>query len=247
MGLAVMTMLFERVGAALRARVTLVTLLAAAALSSGIAEGASSLAVSNLILDFLPGKVNRQNVEMVNEGDTPLYLLADLFEVIDPGLATERRVKAQDPRRAGLIVSPRKLILPPGGRRLLQILNFKPPGERERVYRIRVKPVPTELAGRSSGIKVLVGYEILVMVRPATPTGRLEMTRHGRRLDIANPGNSNVLVMNGRQCRVSGTCVDLPTKRLYAGARYSLPLPLDAPVELLEQHPGLVNRRRRVP
>ena len=113
-----------------------------------------------------------------------------------------------------------------------------PAGERERVYRITIKPVVGEVTGDHSGLKVLVGYDVLALVRPARPGQAVRGRREGQRLLVSNDGNMSVELMNGRQCDASGTCVSLPGKRLYAGATWSQELPGNGKVEYLVKGTG---------
>ena len=81
-------------------------------------------------------------------------------------------------------------------------------------------------------MKVLVGYDVLVMARPEDAEPDLSTRREDGRLRVRNTGNTNALLFRGEQCAPDGgECVDLPSKRIYAGAAWSTELPYDTPVE----------------
>ena len=49
---------------------------------------------------------------------------------------------------------------------------------------------------------------------------------------MTNDGNTNALLSHGRQCDERGeNCIDLPARRVYAGARWEFQLERDAPAE----------------
>jgi P pilus assembly chaperone PapD len=137
-----------------------------------------------------------------------------------------------DPERLGLLVSPNRLILEPGQHKVVRIAAITAPATSERIYRVTVKPVVGELSGEQSGLKVLVGYDVLAIIRPENPVPRISGNRNGRTLIIRNDGNSSAELMNGKQCQHAETnCAKLPGKRLYAGAEWRQTLSSDGPVE----------------
>jgi len=136
-------------------------------------------------------------------------------------------VATRDPSKLGLLASPARLILEPGQRRTLRIAAIGTPSMDERVYRVTVKPVSGEVAGSTSGLKLLVGYDLLVLVRPAAVRNAVRASRSGATLMISNTGNASVELAEGKQCDATGkACQALPAKRLYAGASWSQHLPL---------------------
>jgi P pilus assembly chaperone PapD len=107
-----------------------------------------------------------------------------------------------------------------------------PDTDRERVYRVTVKPVVGELAAEDSGLKVLVGYDVLVLLRPRDSRPALAASRSGATLTFKNDGNASLELVDGKQCEASTRrCIELPGKRLYSGAEWSQPLKSDSPVE----------------
>ena len=107
----------------------------------------------------------------------------------------------------------------------MRVAAIAPPGERERIYRVTVKPVTGEVSSAESGLKLLVGYDLLVLVRPAAVRPDIVSSRVGGRLVITNRGNSSVELAEGKQCGEDGKDWPLAGKRLYAGASWEQPLP----------------------
>jgi P pilus assembly chaperone PapD len=185
-----------------------------------------------LIIDLQPGKHGRDDIEIWNSGTERAYVALEPREVVDAGLATERRREEPDPEKLGLLVSPARMILEPGQRKLARIADIAPSSARERVYRVTVKPVAGPLEATDSALKIMIGYDVLVLVRPAEMRLGLSGRRSGNSLVFRNDGNASVELIEGRQCdRAGAHCTDLPGKRLYAGAQWSETLQSAGPVE----------------
>lgn len=195
------------------------------ALLAPLAPAGAELAVSQLIVELKPGPSRAQDIELFNDSPDRSYISIEPREVVDPGTPRERGFVSPDPEKLGLLVSPRRLVLEPGQRRTLRVARVGPDAPAERVYRVTVKPVVGEVEGET-GLKLLVGYDLLVLVRPATVRPALEASRSGTRLTMTNRGNSSVELIDGRQCDAAGRdCGKLPGKRLYAGASWEQVLP----------------------
>ncbi|MEO5774855.1 MAG: fimbria/pilus periplasmic chaperone [Sphingomicrobium sp.] len=200
-------------------RPSFLSLLTIAALSFVPADAQAGITLSQMIVELQPGKSIRQDVELWNNDPDRTYVVIEAREVVNAGRPDEASRVDPDPEKLGLLVSPGRLILEPGQHKLIRIASIAPPGDRERVYRVMVKPVAGELVTNKSGLKIMVGYDALVIVRPPHPRADLIASRTGNRLTFHNSGNSSVELVQGRQCTPGGTnCSELPGKRLYAGA-----------------------------
>jgi P pilus assembly chaperone PapD len=186
----------------------------------------AELTVSQLIVEFKSGASRAADIEVQNNGDERSYAVVEPREITDPGLITEKSSTAPDPARLGLLASPARFILEPGQRRTLRIAAIGSPSDRERVYRVTVKPVTGDVKGEESGLKLLVGYDLLVLVRPAVVRVNVRAVRNGSKLSLTNDGNASVELAEGKQCDAAGkACAELPAKRLYAGATWMQELP----------------------
>ena len=202
------------------------------AVMAGASTANAELVLSQLVVDLGAGQGSRADIEIWNNSKERAYVAVDPNEILNAGSAQERRVAEIDPERRGLLVSPNRLILEPGQRRLVRFAPVGARGLRERVYRVTVKPVAGKLEAESSGLKLLIGYDVLVLLRPATVRPAIIASRSGNRLTLRNDGNASVELIDGKQCSASKTnCVDLPGKRLYAGAEWVQDLKSSASVE----------------
>lgn len=186
----------------------------------------ASIAVSQMIIELKPGTSPATDIEIVNDSPDRSFIVVEPREIIRAGNTDEKPFTSPDPDRLGLLVSPNRLVLEPHQRRTLRIAAIHPASDRERVYRVTVKPVTGEVSGAESGLKLLVGYDLLVLVRPALMHSALKARRDGHKLVITNQGNSSVEMSDGKQCdQGRKACRSLPSKRLYAGASWAQPLP----------------------
>lgn len=199
----------------------------------GSVPALASMELSNVIYHFEAGEASRQDVEIYNTGEEPLYIDVVPTRVLSPGTEQEDRAPIVDPREAGLLVTPNKMIVPAGGTKVMRLVKMGG-GADERVYRIAAKPVARGVEADESGLKIMIGYEILAIVYPNNTQPQLDVLREGTTLKVRNVGNTNVLLREGFQCEIPGQaledCTPLPGKRMYPGNEWTLELPRDLPV-----------------
>jgi P pilus assembly chaperone PapD len=196
------------------------------------APAGAELVLSDLVVELVPGKEIRKDIELWNDSDERSYVEISPAEIVNAGQSSETRRQIPDPEQLGLLVSPNRMILEPGQHKVIRIAAISPVVERERVYRVTVKPVVGDVSEGQSGLKLLVGYDVLAIVRPTNPTPKIVGNREGRTLVIRNEGNSSAELLNGKQCVTAGErCSALPGKRLYSGAQWRLQLQGDGPIE----------------
>lgn len=202
----------------------------------------AAMIVEKSIIYYQPGDPGRQDVEVRNPDQEPLYIEVEIMELTNPGTDKEERKIVTNPKDAGLLVTPNRMAIQPGGRQMVRLVNIKGLGEKERVYRINLKPVAADIEAEQTAIKILVGYQLLVLVAPAKPSSHLTSVREGKKLILTNDGNVNVLLSRGTQCAkmpepkpvdAKEDCVELPVKRLYPGNRMEVELTYDTPVNYL--------------
>jgi Mat/Ecp fimbriae periplasmic chaperone len=191
----------------------------------------AELILNQIIVDLAADGPGRQDIEAFNSGDERMYVVAEPVEVIGAGTEHERRAAVANPEASGLFVSPKKIILEPGERRTIRVAALGPRPEVERVYRIGIKPVAGSVHAAHSALKVFVGYDALVLLRPRETTGELVSTREGNVLTIRNRGNSSVELFDGKQCDVAERdCRSLAGKRLYPGVEWQQATPFETKV-----------------
>lgn len=189
--------------------------------------------VDRAIVRMNAGQSPREDVKVINNGTETGYVQIDVFEVHNPGTPEEERVKITDPATMKLIASPSKLMIPANNQKMVRIVNLEPGSNDERIYRINVTPVLPPLdESESSVVRVVVAYQLLVIVDPAQPVEDLDIVRSGYRLTITNNGNTNVLFSDGKQCEADdeNNCVEIAAHRVYPGNSWETDLEKDQPV-----------------
>lgn len=188
----------------------------------------AELTVSQLIVELLPSAATA-DIEIANDSSERSYVSVEPREIISPGSANEQPFVSPDPAALGLIASPARMVLEPRQRRTIRLAAISSELPRERVYRVTIKPVAGDVTSDESGLKLLVGYDLLVLVRPAKPVVALVAKRDQHVLTLTNTGNSSVELSDGKQCDKRGApCQSLPSRRLYAGASWTQAFSADA-------------------
>lgn len=191
----------------------------------------ANIVLSRVVIDIGADADTAQDIEITNDASEIAYVVVEASEIVAPGLPAEKRTPIVDPGVGGLLVSPQRMILQPGEHKVIRVAAIAPRGATDRIYRVTVKPVAGPVTAQVSALKLLVGYDALVIYRPAAPLGKLTGTRNGNTLTLRNDGNTNVEVFEGKQCAGgSAPCTELPSKRLYAGQSWQQPLTSTAPV-----------------
>ena len=209
-------------------RWTALGVLAAASLAT---PAAADLVLNQVIVDLTPDKAPRLDIEASNTGTERIYVVADPAEIVHPGQPDEARVATPEPAALGLLVTPQKMILEPGERKLIRIASIAPRSLTERIYRVTIKPVVGDVSANGTALKILVGYDVLVIVRPSVMTGTVTGQRTGNHLTLSNTGTTNVEMYDGRQCDPAGTnCTALSARRLYAGASWDQTIDPNRPI-----------------
>lgn len=204
------------------------------------------------IITFDPDEPGRTDVTVSNVGTDPLYVETEIIEVSAPGTSDESRTPVTPGEGMPLLVSPDKLIIQPGRKKLLRIVNLAGHSAQERVFRVNVKPVAPPATAERSGIRMFVGYQLLILIDPSEPVPNLHAVREAGRVRFENRGNVNVLLHSGRQCpqvdsentSVDGDCSELIGTRLYPGNQWSVELPWETPAEFTVVTGKRVSRQR---
>ncbi|HWL67644.1 MAG TPA: fimbria/pilus periplasmic chaperone, partial [Geminicoccus sp.] len=196
-----------------------------------------NLTVDTLLVDMADPAQSRRDLTLANTGSEKLYVQVDVEEMVATDEGREARTGSPD--ELGLLVTPNRLILEPGQRRPVRMVVLNRQVDRERMFRITLKPVvgdilsdePAASNAPSAMIKVVVGYQAYLFVRPARIEESLLATRDGRQLQFRNAGNVSLLLDDGRQCAdptlPRDECTPLPSRRIYPGQSWSVELPND--------------------
>lgn len=166
------------------------------------------------------------NKRIYNTGDATAFVRVEILEIF-PGKEGQQKEKRQSEvsgstlEKNRLIVTPLRLIIPPGGFQSVRILW---PGERdtERYFRVRFTPVMPEGDGSfgldkkdadeyrkntlHAGLNVLTGYGSIAIVQPAKPVfNTIINSASPDIINVRNNGNATISLDNIRQCKTAKT------------------------------------------
>jgi len=210
----------------------------------------ASLLVDKAIVIFDAQTANKHDITVINDDpDAKLYVKVDAFEVQSPGTVDETLVPFDRTLVPEFIATPNKLVIQPGSKSLVWLMNLTPINDEERIYRINFLPIarPIELAtpqpddGVRPVLDIIIAYQVLAIVSPRNPVSIPRIVRHKTLVTVSNTGNANFLLTRGRQCNPTNAteCAELPHKRIYPGNTWELNLPYDAPFSYdIQTHAG---------
>ncbi|MCA9515343.1 MAG: fimbria/pilus periplasmic chaperone, partial [Myxococcales bacterium] len=187
----------------------------------GAASARAGIALDRVIVDFRAGGEIAQDIVVTNTGDDRQYVLVEPREIVEPGTPNEHEEVKKDPNELGLLVTPNRLVLDPGQRKIVRLVVVTKDRRKERIYRVRVRPVEAPNRGdekEGAQVRILVAYDALVMVRPPGAEARVVSERRGDTITFQNAGTTNALLTGEPQCDASGkACAPPEAARLYAG------------------------------
>ncbi|RMA81363.1 fimbrial biogenesis chaperone [Umboniibacter marinipuniceus] len=184
----------------------------------------ANMFVDRSIVEFVAGQAPQQDIRVSNRGNDQMYVQVEVLDVLQPGTNEETREAVTNLADMTLLATPKQFVLPPQGERAVRLVALAEPGEVDQVYRVNVTPILPPLADtEASVVRVVVAYQLLVLVLPENPREDLVVTRDGNVLKFENRGNSYVLLADGQQC-ITENCSNLPTTRLYAGNSWEVEL-----------------------
>lgn len=203
------------------------------------ADAAATMQLERNIVHLLPGEPPRADLRITNPDSETLFVEVEVLEVRNPGSENEERVPVRDPGAVDFLVTPNKFIVPPGSRQVVRFVNTGGHDQRERMFRVNFKPVSPPMEATQHAIRLVVGYQVLVVIAPERPEPKLAVERAGSLLRVANVGNSSVLLRNGVQCesvealdaRDETACRGITARRVYPGGLWETELPFATPVE----------------
>jgi P pilus assembly chaperone PapD len=209
------------------------------ALALSSMESAATMQLERNIVYLQPGGPPRADLRIANPDKETLFVEVEVLEVRNPGRPDEERIPVRDPGAVDFLVTPNRFIVAPGSRQVVRFVNTGGHGNRERMFRVNFKPVSPPMEATEHAVRLVVGYQVLVVIAPEQPKPELTVERSGNLLRVTNVGNSSVLLRNGMQCeseaaleaRDEDACLGITARRVYPGNLWETELPYSTPVE----------------
>ncbi|MGE1153877.1 hypothetical protein [Pseudomonas kitaguniensis] len=192
----------------------------------------STLASANVMVYPMTVKINPENAnrnqfKIFSKSDKTQYLKVYVAEVVSPATPQEHEIPISIMSGKGIVASPQKIILPPGGEHAVRVRTLSTPSK-EALYRVYVEPVTSDDEDYEKNDTASVGinltWGVLVYSPPITPVSSLDVNLKNQKLE--NTGNIHTWVKNVSLCsgNVPETCVKTKIeKSLYPDLSMSLP------------------------
>jgi fimbrial chaperone protein len=157
-----------------------VLVLLASVLATAAAPGAfaGTFSVSPVRI-FMEARERATGVTVVNEGDTPIVMQAEVFQWKQKPDGTDDLVPTQD-----LVLAPPILKLAPGARQVVRLANLRavPEGDQQ-TYRLIVREVPEALAPAQVGVQIQVALAFSLPVFITPPGAKRALNCNAQRLN----------------------------------------------------------------
>lgn len=208
-------------------------------LFSGMAN--ANVMVYPMSLTMNDVNLSKNQFKVYSKSDKVQYLSIYVKKVLNPATAQEKEVPVSILSGSGIIASPQKIILPPGGEHTVRLRSLSSPSK-ELLYRVYVEPVAASTVedqvvaqdGGSVGISLTWG--VLVYSKPQTPVVKLGVDiRNGK---IENKGNIHAWIKDVSMC--SGVTPDTCKKIMIEKSVFP-ELSLDIPKEVKKIKSVVVN------
>jgi P pilus assembly chaperone PapD len=191
----------------------------------------AQLSVNKSILE-LTNSERTEIVRLTNTGEDTFYINVNLHEIIEPAISDTNSRELNNPVEDGVLVHPRQLILEPGQTRSVKVVVTEPVESVDRVFRLNIKPLagdalPQGASQQAAGVRILLGYELLVLARPDKLQPNIELHRGDDHVVLQNLGNTSVLLRKISACKHADSfCADLKPNRLYPNESHRIDLPM---------------------
>ena len=174
---------------------------------SGLAS--ANVMVYPMSLTMNDVNLSKNQFKVYSKSDKVQYLNIYTKQVLNPATPQEKEVPVSILSGTGIIASPQKIILPPGGEHAVRLRTLSSPSK-EQLYRVYVEPVAADSdedqvvtkEGGSVGISLTWG--VLVYSKPQTP--EVELSIDIKNKIIENKGNIHTWIKDISMC--SGTTPD---------------------------------------
>ncbi|MFP5428045.1 MAG: molecular chaperone [Gammaproteobacteria bacterium] len=180
------------------------------------------------LYDYLDSGKSTLLKRVRNSGDTTAFVKISVAELVYDanGESHEIDTDGLPLEQRGLVASPARLIVPAQGMQAVRLL-YRGSRDKERYFRLRFVPVLPESGDgfavneqeaqqyRDSlkvGVNLLAGYGSILFVRPAETRFQTPVKRQGGQLQVANEGNTTVVLDHFRQCQAAEQGCEPATK-----------------------------------
>jgi len=173
----------------------------------------------------------RNTLRLSNSGADTLYINLDIDHLLDPANDESLREPIDLLNNPQMLVLPQQLILEAGQTKLVRVISTHKNVDTDQVYRLNIvpfagKPLLNGNDAKKAGVKLLLGYKLLVLVRPEAMSPKLDYQRDATSVVFSNSGNTSVLLREIDFCAINtNSCESVSANRLYPGEVLDIEIP----------------------
>ena len=174
-----------------------------------ITIASAGIYLSPLTMNFTAGATPRKDFVVYNTGNQKEYVETRITDITD----SKHPKSISDPKKLGLILSPRKFILSPKQKRVVRLsLTKRADKHREKRYTVLFSSVKGKLKEIekndtsnnqhfiNAGIGLSVAYKSYVFIHPTDMHINVQTNRFRNKLTITNKGNTTIHIKGLKQC-----------------------------------------------
>lgn len=150
-------------------------------------------------------------VKVTSQDDTVKFVRIYVKKIENPGTKKEKEISADFSQSDSLLVTPQKLIIPPGGERTIKIVSLEQP-KQEKTWRVYVEEVSeSDYSNRkversiNANVGVNITWGILVHVSPISKNISLSLDKTDGKIE--NTGTVSVKLLSLGRCDNERKCV----------------------------------------
>jgi P pilus assembly chaperone PapD len=196
----------------------------------------ASISVSPLIAEFTP-ETPVVDYSIQNIGNQTDYISISINRVSHPGTKLSFSERIFDPRKAGIMVTPSKLVLPANGSRTVRVQLTEAPGDTDKVYEITFTPTlgikkktGSSTDGIDASVDIVVAFSAVAIVRPLHPVSTVTAIRKNDTVTFTNKGNTVARITHLEQCPTQTDCKPLNSLTIFGNTDKKITLQNDAPL-----------------
>ncbi len=209
----------------------------------------SEISVTPLISYMSPSQ-KVQDIKVMNQGNEKAYVKATLFENINPGVKGKAKripIIPNAHEQAPLIITPTHLVIPPGESRMIRVVSYRTPLEKDRYFVVNVAPVSGELIAIKNNqsledkkvraaVTVNIAYDINIFQLSTLPKLAVITKRNKKNLEIKNTGNTYAKIIQVSYCEdksgANCTLSKIGSFGIYPGETKEISLTENKPVKM---------------
>jgi P pilus assembly chaperone PapD len=168
---------------------------------SGLAS--ANVMVYPMSLTMNDVNLSKNQFKVYSKSDKVQYLNIYVNQVLNPATPQEKEEPVSILSGTGIIASPQKIILPPGGEHTVRLRTLSSPSK-ELLYRVYVEPVAANsdedqvVAEQGASVGISLTWGVLVYSKPQAPEVKLDVDiKNGM---IENTGNIHAWIKDISMC-----------------------------------------------